>query len=290
MAHIEETNEEAYANGYRDRMNVAAEHGQKALFAALAKAQSDLKAVEKGSRNDYHGYAYASAEDMMSAATAVMGVHGLAFVCIGSSFDKQAQTVTAEYILTHEDGAHMALGSHELTVHPDKGRPMDKAISTALTYLQAYTLRSCFNIPRVPEGTERDSMQDQAIQAWAKDGAKLAKKVETAYGKLWVAAKDFFDTSMVPRPRNAEGAEMFKKWVAWAAHPEREYPQEDRGEQLLSLQLAANALKAWKKSTTEDQAQECSDFATEAGHAWPTKSKTEQAADAAFELSLEGEG
>lgn len=153
------------------------------LYSALAKAQADLKAVDKASRNEYHGYNYASAEDMMTAATAVMGEHGLAFVCVGSKFDKQAQAVTATYVLIHEGGGTMDLGSHELTVHPDKGRPMDKAISTALTYLQAYTLRSCFNIPRVPEGTERDSTDDKSIQAWKTEEQRERKAKEDASKK-----------------------------------------------------------------------------------------------------------
>jgi len=165
-----------------------------ALYAALAKAQAMLRAVDKASRNEYHGYNYASAEDMMTASTAVLGECGLAFICTGSSFNKQAQTMSASYVVTHEGGGIMELGSHEITVHPDKGRPMDKAISTALTYLQAYTLRGVFNIPRVPEGTERDSTDDRAIAEYNRELGEAEKRADKAVERARKAKKDLLVT------------------------------------------------------------------------------------------------
>jgi hypothetical protein len=243
----------------------------RALYAALAKAQADLRGVEKGSRNDYHKYVYASAEDMMAAATESLGKFGLAFICVGSSFDKQAQAVTAKYIVTHKDGGIMELGSHQITVHPDKGRPMDKAISTALTYLQAYTLRGAFNIPRVPEGTERDSQDDKQIAEYNREldnarkerekaqreahNAKL-KALATKKKAVKKASVEFFKAAGLP-----QGKVQLLAFVQWAACLQK-YPTKHEDE-MAACDEAMQILIEWQQADEDEAMSQAQQFRSE---------------------------
>ncbi len=267
--------------------------GQVPLFAALAKAQADLRGVEKGSRNDYHRYDYASAEDMMAAATESLGKFGLAFVCVGSEFDKASQSVKAHYILTHEDGGMMQLGSHQITVHPDKGRPMDKAISTALTYLQAYTLRGVFNIPRVPEGTERDSQDDRQIaeynrelrqaekrlsEAHRKEHAEKVKLIKAKKNRIREASEGFFKAAGVKRSQKA-----ILDFIEWAACLEK-YPS-DHEDQIAACDEAMQILIEWANMEEVEAMSQAQEFRSER---FPDADKAK--ADAAFEADQAAKG
>lgn len=287
----EENETDEYTQGYQDRMQVEAEHGQKALFAALAKAQAELRGVEKDGDNRHHGYKYTSAEAMMKASTVALGKHGLSFVCTEAAVrpangncDGMLRTV---YVLLHADGGRLSMES-ETPIHCGKGRPFDKAVATAKTYDLAYTLRGALNIPRVDEADERDSHDDELIQAYAAEGEKLRKKAEKLYQGLWKPSQPFFDMAQVPRPKSKEGAAKFKQWIAWAAHPGTEYP-DDLASRLVSLELAKKALAVWKKAELVDQTYEAHEFAQSVGVQWERPQKA--ADDAAFEASLgKGEG
>ena len=267
--------------------------GQIPLYAALAKAQADLRGVEKGSRNDYHRYDYASAEDMMAAATDSLGKFGLAFVCVGSEFDKSSQSVKAHYILTHEDGGMMQLGSHQITVHPDKGRPMDKAISTALTYLQAYTLRGVFNIPRVPEGTERDSQDDRQIAEYNRELDNARKERERAQRQAHAAKQktlkakgeevkrasvDFFKAAGLP-----QGRVQMLAFIEWAACLEK-YPS-DYDAQIAAFEEAMQILIEWEGMEEAEAMSQAQEFRSER---FPDADKAK--VDAAFEADQAAKG
>lgn len=265
------------------------------LYAALAKAQADLKAVPKDETYDggNQKWNYASSESLMQAATVAMGAHDLALIC--TNWELQGKTVTAHYLLTHAGGGSMALGPYQITAHENRGKPMDKAVSTALTYLQGYGIRGIFNLPRVQPGDERDAQHDEEIQAWANEKNKQAKKAEKEYAELWTKSTPFFEAAGVSRPKNAEGIEVFKKWIAWAAHPGDPFPPKDEpGDRLISMSHAKKALGVWSKSDDADKEHECREFAADLGYdtgTEPGKSPTEQAAEDAFEASLEkGEG
>ena len=269
--------------------------GQIPLFAALAKAQADLRGVEKGSRNDYHRYDYASAEDMMAAATDSLGKFGLAFVCVGSEFDKASQSVKAHYILTHEDGGMMQLGSHQITVHPDKGRPMDKAISTALTYLQAYTLRGVFNIPRVPEGTERDSQDDRQIAEYNRELDNARREKEKAERQAHAAKQkalkakgdavkrasvDFFKYAGLP-----QGRVQMLAFIEWAACLEK-YPS-DHDAQIAACDEAMQILIEWGHAEEIEKQSQAQDFRAQR---FPATDADKAKADAAFEADQAAKG
>lgn len=249
-----------------------------ALYAAIAEAQSVLHGVEKSSRNDYHKYKYASAEDMMQAATEAMGPNGLALICTGHTLADGM--VTASYVLTHREGGSMTLGPYSITAHPDKARPMDKAISTALTYLQAYTLRGVFNIPRVEEGSERDSTDDQRIQAYRSGLGKLQKEKDDLGKKLFSEMQDFFKAAGLD-PRNRQQREGF---IAWASGDD-EYAKTD-AEKIVQIKLARRYCSEWHGMEEVEALSEAQRFRVDfMGLDDIEKART----DAAFEASQGGE-
>lgn len=154
-----------------------------ALAMALVNAQRAIKGVEKGSRNKFHGYNYASAEDVVSACREALNSQGLSLlVCLYRSDDNEpmettdkkgnAQTIESgmlyvEYMLLHESGANLRM--HSCTPwHTENGRPPDKAIACAKTYDISYFLRGLLLLPRVEEGNEPDTRDDSKYTPRAK--------------------------------------------------------------------------------------------------------------------------
>jgi len=148
--------------------------------AALVKAQKAAHAVHKGSKNDYHRYAYASAEAIISESRAPLAEAGLAVLQSGWKYvgsdtlgdrvlvDHGKETVAsqrasgyveADMVICHDSG-EVAVSRMMMPVIPEKGRPLDKAVSTALTYLMGYGLRGLLNLPRVEKGSEVDQRSD----------------------------------------------------------------------------------------------------------------------------------
>lgn len=116
------------------------------INAAILKAQRAIQPVAKGSKNDHHGYHYASAEDVLAAAREVLNEAGLALICTGTGME--AGRLTKAYLLLHESGESMPLTS-SLAVCPGKGRPEDKAELASATECLGYILRDLLLIPRV---------------------------------------------------------------------------------------------------------------------------------------------
>lgn len=133
------------------------------LYAALARAQGEARAVEKDSTNPNHGYRYASAEAMIIEARATLSRQGLAICPISYRLQERTYVERAyveravlmlwvEYMLTHTAGGTQMLES-ETPVLPGKGRPLDKATAAAKTHDLSYMLRGLLLLPRVEETT-----------------------------------------------------------------------------------------------------------------------------------------
>lgn len=247
-----------------------------ALFTAVAQTQAALHGVEKASRNTYHKYKYASAEDMMQAATDAMGPNGLALICTGHGIEDGK--VSASYILTHSAGGVLELGPYSITAHPDKARPMDKAISTALTYLQAYTLRGVFNIPRVEEGSERDVTDDKQVQAYQSGQGKLQKEKDDLGRKVFAGMAGFFEAAQL-NPRDRKQREAF---IAWTAGDDA-YAKTD-AEKIIQLKLALRYCKEWAEERSGIEVFKFRESLGLAGD--PIKARD----DAAFEAAQGGDG
>jgi hypothetical protein len=149
------------------------------LMPALIQAQRSIGGVEKGTRNDFHGYDYASAEDVIKAGRGALLDNGLALVRTGwllstlpaltleqykatpSSGAFANYMVTASWLLVHESGEERDLGVTDCVVTPGKGQAVDKAQAAALTTCENYLLVGLLQIPRVNQGDDISGREDR---------------------------------------------------------------------------------------------------------------------------------
>lgn len=130
------------------------------VASGLVIAQAHVTAVEKDKRNDHHRYKYASAEDLMVEAHRVCAAAKLAFVGLGWELANADTIVRQRWMLVHESGDSWGPIEATMPVLPGQGRPLDKALATALTYLEGYVRRTVLGIPRVDESEEVDQRRD----------------------------------------------------------------------------------------------------------------------------------
>lgn len=195
------------------------------LGARLVKAQRIAKAVAKDSTNAFHKYKYASAEGLIEEARGALSEAGLALITMTWDFQTVVRwienpsdsngfpipaadgslgqlstdlevpgccgTMRVEYALYSEDGDVMPF---EVTtpVILEKGRPIDKAQATALTYNLGYFLRGLLLLPREDAEASVDQRRDDGpARGYAKtppqqtdrrpaDAAKRADASQTA--------------------------------------------------------------------------------------------------------------
>lgn len=156
------------------------------VYERLASAQANLKAVGKGSTNDFHGYKYTSAEDMLTACRSALLDAGL--VCMRDSWSvlEVAGTIYVKSIVTvscfgttGDDKAPEFTTIHKdflYPVCPGNGRPMDKAVSAALTTGLSYWLRDLLLLPRV-DGLEVDNRDDSKYQHRDPLSVKISEEI-----------------------------------------------------------------------------------------------------------------
>lgn len=137
--------------------------GWAGLMPHLLMAQQAVQAVGKASRNDYSGYNYASAEDMITASREVLHANGIVVTRNGwrivdtsmlNASDKPVNAVEAMYIVAHESGSHVACVT-QYPICTKKGTPEDKALNASLTTGLSYFLRDLLLIPRCDEEVDR---------------------------------------------------------------------------------------------------------------------------------------
>ena len=124
--------------------------GWEGILPYLLKAQTAVEAVEKASRNDFGGYKYASAEDMITASREVLHKQGLLVTRNGWRVIREPDCtpiVEAVYVLGHKDG-HSVVCATQYPICTGKGRPEDKALNASLTTGLSYFLRDLLLIPR----------------------------------------------------------------------------------------------------------------------------------------------
>lgn len=163
----------------------AVEH--KTLAGALVAAQRQAKAVGKDARNEHHKYAYASAEAVITEAREALNDNGLAAIQTGWNItsvdveytdnvtDKETGVVTAivvkdqertlhvRFALLHEGGEKLE-SEVQVPIIPERGRPLDKATFSALTYAESYWLRGTLCLARGNEAPDIDQRDDTGYQ------------------------------------------------------------------------------------------------------------------------------
>ena len=160
------------------------------IAGALAAAILDAAAVEKTSRNDFHRYAYASAEAILAEARGALAKHGLVATWSARTLDMQraasielagrrgAQTLHIYAILVgvvrvshaHSDGALDIPVEWPVCLEP--GKNADKAVAAAQTSALSYVLRDVLLLPRVAEGEDIQARHDEVEPREAARGGK----------------------------------------------------------------------------------------------------------------------
>jgi hypothetical protein len=167
------------------------------LADALRAAQQDIhRGIHKGSTNAFHKYNYASAEDMIVGARAVMLDHGLVASRGSWSLHELFGNVIAKMTmqLRHAPSGEMQTYETEYPVIPDKGRPLDKALNAALTTSMSYWLRDLLLIPRVDEEVDTRDDRDKPKPS-LKDKLKATAK-PACDDEEWMRK---FDTAVIAR-------------------------------------------------------------------------------------------
>lgn len=135
------------------------------LASALLKAQREVQAALKGSKNNFHNYKYASAEEVLTVGRDALNDAGLSLfpsaeriipLPSGTPAEQGGATclLHAVYVLMHEGGETREIETH-VPICPEQSskggwaRPLDKALFGARTESLGYVLRDLLLIPRV---------------------------------------------------------------------------------------------------------------------------------------------
>lgn len=150
----------------------------KAILSALAEIQQKLK-VGKKHRNDFGGFNYRSAEDIIEAVKPFMEIHGLVLTFDddvleigGNLFVKSVAT------LTRANGENEYVSATAFAGHPDalKGMNLSQISGSASSYARKYAMSSLFLLD------DSKSMDD--FNAQGAEKPELTPKHE-----LWLPAK-----------------------------------------------------------------------------------------------------
>ena len=153
------------------------------VWTALKTAQQSLDAVGKGSKNQFHGYNYTSAEDMLKACRKALHDAGLVAyrrswsmeqTDLGCMVNNHFCLALAETTTPQNDSICAEVTYPAI---PGNGRPLDKAVSAALTTAFSYWLRDMLMLPRV-DGLEVDTRDDSTYKHDEQEAVGLAVEIE----------------------------------------------------------------------------------------------------------------
>lgn len=135
------------------------------LASALLAAQSALPSVGKDSKNSFHHYNYTSSEAMIAACRTVLHGAGLVLRRAGWKFDGTAEggVVTSQFVLSCPVSNESVTDEVGWVAIPEKGRPIDKCLASALTASMGYYLRDLLLVPREDEN-EMDKRDDRTFE------------------------------------------------------------------------------------------------------------------------------
>lgn len=196
------------------------------LAAGLVRAQREAHAVAKGGRNKFHGYNYASAEDVIRAARDALSEGDLAILAQsheivtmipGTAEVEPTLSVRIRYALIHAAGEAREITS-ETPIIPEKGRPWDKALAAAKTYDLSYMLRSLLLLPRGEDeaSADVDSRDDRGWDKRRQGGDRAPTKTPPREPERPAEA-----TAKTPPPAAPVRDEAFAVW--WAGMQEVGY-------------------------------------------------------------------
>ena len=200
----------------------------KALVAAVRAA----KALKHDKKNAYQSFTYTSAEALIAEARKALSQNGLVCFQAGWGWEPIAARDYTKYsnsgdlklatgkafvtfTVLHESGESIA-GKVEVPVIPEKGRPEDKAMATALTMAESYYLRSLLMIPRSMSADEMNARNDGPADAAL--AATDPKKMEPRRAPQRVAA---------PKQTGASAAEASAELAPAKVMPAKAEPKKE---------------------------------------------------------------
>jgi ERF superfamily protein len=121
------------------------------LFAALSKAQGEIRGAVKDSANPFFKSSYADLASVWEACREPLAKHGL---CVVQFPRSDGPTVVVETRIGHSSGQWL---EGELTAHAKDDGP--QAIGSAITYLRRYSLQSVTGV--APEDDDGEAATDR---------------------------------------------------------------------------------------------------------------------------------
>lgn len=132
-------NKTVVANALGDTIKVFGDDKQKALYAALVKAQAEVKAAPKGATNPHFKSKYADLGAVYDACLDALTKNGLKLIQFPGHFTEGCQYM--ESILIHEGGGELTFSTSMPVTKPDA-----QGCGSALTYMRRYTVAALMNV------------------------------------------------------------------------------------------------------------------------------------------------
>ena len=134
--------------------------GTVSLSDGLLVAQGAISGVSKDSRNTFHKYAYTSAEGMIGACRDALQRGGVVARRTGWEIVGDGLYVQSRLTVCHGWTGESAESVVVWPIVVEKGRPVDKAVASALTTSLSYWLRDLLCLPREDESGHMDGRND----------------------------------------------------------------------------------------------------------------------------------
>lgn len=172
----------------------------KQLRAALLQAQRNAQAVAKGSQNSFHKYAYAAAEHILVESKDALLAAGVEVHRGSYKLKDLAGSIVCEMSIEicHVESGESVSHSIEYFVIPDKGRPLDKALNSALTTSFAYFLRDLLLIPRLTQAEVKAISDAAAGEVCGRDDRSFDPAIQLATPEQVKELYELFKVAPIP--------------------------------------------------------------------------------------------
>lgn len=151
-------------NETNETPTVCPRSGTRSLADGLLVAQGAIDGVAKDARNTFHKYAYTSAEGMIGACRAALQTGGIAARRVSWRIEGDGMYVVSRMAVVHGFTGEAAESETVWPIVVEKGRPVDKAVASALTTSLSYWLRDLLCLPREDESGHMDGRNDDRAE------------------------------------------------------------------------------------------------------------------------------
>jgi len=171
---------------------------------ALHAAQATIGSISKDARNDFQHYDYVSAETMITECRSVLLDNGIVMSAGDVECIPFASGDHGDAVLVRQTTVFSFKGEHPeierpITVMkvtrdwpavPQKGRPLDKAVASALTAGLSYTLRDFLLIPRIDDGRSEMDHSSRQPKPHHRPVARTTQETRVSPGEVAALVSD----------------------------------------------------------------------------------------------------